>query len=148
VLTADRRRRNARSRWLSPIARPRSTLPVAQFLSHETPFWGYRTEQPSGTVPGGSRPGVHQELDPYGDGHSANTAAFAGRIGDHPAALALLNIIHGERGQLGPAQCFACRDSLIANTLRLARSFWRVTVSGTLGLRGRRMSHKSLAPIK
>ena len=81
--------------------------PIAQLLPRDTPFLGYRPEQPSGTMPSGSRPDVHQELDPHWDGHSANAAAFAGRIGDHSAALALLNILHLERGQLGSAQSTA-----------------------------------------
>jgi hypothetical protein len=52
---------------------------------------------------GGSRLGVHQNLDPHGDGHRANAATFAAEIGDHPAAFALLNILYSERGQLSPA---------------------------------------------
>ena len=42
-----------------------------------------------------------------GNGHSANATAFAAEIGDYPAAPALLNILYGERGQLGPAQSAA-----------------------------------------
>jgi hypothetical protein len=38
--------------------------PVAQFLSHDAPTFGDRPEQPSGTVAGGSRPGVNKNLDP------------------------------------------------------------------------------------
>jgi hypothetical protein len=78
--------------------------PIAQLLSRDTPYLGYRPEQPSGTMPSGSRPDVHQELDPHGDGHSANVATFAGQIGYHPAAPVLLNILFGERGQFDPAQ--------------------------------------------
>lgn len=52
------------------------------------------------------------ELDPHGDGHSANAAAFAVEIGDHPAPLALLNILFGERGQFDPARSAARPPSL------------------------------------
>jgi len=72
--------------------------PVAQFLSHDTPTFGDRPELPSGTMASGSRPRVHQELNPHGDGHRANAATFAAEIGNHPAAFALLNILHLERG--------------------------------------------------
>jgi hypothetical protein len=58
-------------------------------------------------MPGGSRPSVHQELDPQGNGYSANAITFAGQIGDHPEAPALLNILFGERGQFDPAQSAA-----------------------------------------
>jgi hypothetical protein len=92
---------------MAPIARPRSKLPSRSIpLPRRTLFWR-PAEQPSGAVAGGSRPGVHRELDPNGDGYCANAVAFAAEIGDHPAALALLNILHLERGQLGPAQSAA-----------------------------------------
>jgi hypothetical protein len=81
--------------------------PVAQFLSLDAPTFGDRPEQPPGAVAGGSRPGVNQNLDPHGDGHRANAAAFAVKIGNHPPTLALLNILHFERGQLGTAQSAA-----------------------------------------
>jgi hypothetical protein len=80
---------------------------IAQFLPHDTPFIGNRTEQSFRTMPGGSRPSVHQELDPQGNGYSANAITFAGQIGDHPEAPALLNILFGERGQFDPAQSAA-----------------------------------------
>lgn len=47
---------------------------------------------------------VMREWRSQGNGHSANAAAFAAEISDYPAALAPLNILYGERGQLGPAQ--------------------------------------------
>ena len=69
--------------------------------------FGDRAEQPSGALTGGSRPDVHQEPDTRRKGNRADAAAFAAEICDHPAALALLNILYGERGQFGPAQSAA-----------------------------------------
>jgi hypothetical protein len=63
-------------------------------------------------MPGSSRPCVHQELAPQGDSHSADAATFAGKIGDHPAAPVLRNILFGERGQFDPAQRAARHPSL------------------------------------
>jgi len=91
--------------------------PIAQFLSHDAPTFGDSLEQSSGTMAGGSRPSVHQELDPHGDGHRANAAAFAAEIGDHPAAFALLNILYGERGQLSPTQHLGVADRVTPTEL-------------------------------
>ena len=77
--------------------------PVAQFLSDDASAFIDRAQQVPGAVPGLSRPSVDQLLDPQGHGHGTNAAAFAAQIGDHTAALALLNILHIERGQLGTA---------------------------------------------
>jgi hypothetical protein len=45
-----------------------------------------------------------REWRSQGNGHIENAAAFAAEICDFSAALALLNILYRERGQLGPAQ--------------------------------------------
>jgi hypothetical protein len=53
---------------------------------------------------GGSCPLVQSDLDPCGDGHSADVAAFADQIHHGPVALAHLNVVEVQANQFRSAK--------------------------------------------
>ena len=94
-----------------------------------------RAEHAALANPGGVHLEVERELHPGGHRNRPHPAVFAAEIDDHPAAVALLDVLHGQRHRLAAAQAAAdqqCEQGSVALAFQRRRVG---TIDETFGLR-------------